>query len=127
MPDEAGRLLGRAARLIGMQCYDETAALLGLPGGDAVSFARYLATLLRAQGEDVEVEAAGDEARVRLRGWRLTAGIPGLAPEAFDAWLELWRGALSVHNRRLALDRGGNAAGGVVELRIGGGRGEARR
>ncbi len=125
--DEAGRLLGRAARLIGMQCYDETAALLGLPGGDAVSFARYLATLLRAQGEDVEVEAAGDEARVRLRGWRLTAGIPGLAPEAFDAWLELWRGALSVHNRRLALDRGGNAAGGVVELRIGGGRGEARR
>src|SRR5262245_45051002 len=61
-PDETRALLGRAARLIGMQCYDETAARLGVAPGGAAGFARYLAALARAQGETVQVEAAGGEA-----------------------------------------------------------------
>ena len=116
-PEDTRRLLGHAARLIGMQLYDETAALLGVPGADAAAYAGYLTELLRAQGEDVETEGRGDEARVRLRCWRLMGGMEALAPEAFASWLELWRGALSVHNRRLALDLT-PSADGVFEIRI---------
>lgn len=116
-PEDTRRLLGHAARLIGMQLYDETAALLGLQGTDTAAYADYLNALLRAQGENVEVEGRGAEARVVLRGWRLMGGMEALAPEAFTSWLELWRGALSVHNRRLALDLAASADG-VFEIRI---------
>jgi hypothetical protein len=126
-PDETRRLLGHAARLIGMQLRDETAALLDVRGRDAVSFGGYLAALARAQGEDVEVDSGGGEARVRQRGWRLMAGVEGLDPAAFEAWTELWRGALAVHDRRLALAVTPPAADGVIEFRIGPDRAGSRR
>jgi hypothetical protein len=97
------RLLGHAARLIGMQYYDETARLLGVEGAGAATFARYLSALARAQGEEVEVEVAAGRALVRQKGWRLARGLPPLDPAAFDAWCELWRGALAAHDRRLGL------------------------
>ena len=86
-----------------MQLYDETAARLGVAPGGAAGFARSLAALARAQGETVEVDGARGEAVVRQQGWRLTAGLGPLDPAAFDAWNELWEGALAVHDRRLAL------------------------
>lgn len=98
------RLLGHAARLIGTQHYDETARLLGVEGAGAVMFARYLAALTRAQGEEVEVEVAAGRSLVRQKGWRLTRGLPPLDATAFDAWCELWRGALAAHDRRLRLE-----------------------
>lgn len=94
--NDTRRLLGHAARLIGMQYYDETARLLGVEGAGAATFARYLAALARAQGEEVS--------RVRQKGWRLARGLPPLDPAAFDAWCELWRGALAAHDRRLRLE-----------------------
>jgi hypothetical protein len=30
-------------------------------------------------------------------------GLPGLSPAVFDAWNELWVGALSIHDRRARL------------------------
>jgi len=126
-PEDTRRLIGHAARLIGMQLHDETAALLDVRGRDAASFAAYLAALARAQGEDVEIDAGGGEARLRQRGWRLMAGVDGLDPAAFDAWTELWRGALAVHDRRLTLHVTPPAADGVFELRIGPGRAGSRR
>ena len=77
-------LLGRAARLTGMQLYDETAALAG-----TASFGDYLAALFAAQGETVE----RDGANVRLRGWKLMQGLLPLPQAAFEAWNELWVGA----------------------------------
>ena len=100
-PDGTRELLGRTARLIGMQLYDETAARLGGVSGGAVGFARYLGALARAQGETVEVDEG--DAVVRQQGWRLTTGLGPLDPAAFDAWNELWEGALAVHDRRLRL------------------------
>lgn len=96
---ETRALLGRTARLIGMQLYDDTAALLQVGPGDAKAFARYLAAIAAAQGEDVVIE---NGATVRQAGWRLMDGI-AVGSEAFDAWNELWLGALSVHNRNLSL------------------------
>ncbi|MBI1238586.1 MAG: hypothetical protein GC199_04515 [Alphaproteobacteria bacterium] len=101
-PEETRAHLGHAARLIGMQFYEETAALLGTPAGTPAGFAAYLAALAAAQGETVTVEAAKNAATVRQAGWRLMQGIE-TPPAAFAAWNELWVGALSVHNRHLRL------------------------
>jgi hypothetical protein len=101
--------VGRAARLVGMQYFDECARLLG---GAADGFAGFLAALQAAQGEDVML----DGARVAQRGWKLMRGVElgddDRALAAFDAWNELWRGALAAHDRFLALEttraRGGD-------------------
>lgn len=101
-PDETLAHLGRAARLIGMQLYDETAGLLGVEPGSPQAFADYLGQLAAAQGEDVEVDKSGGAIVVRQTGWRL---MDGLEPTAagFVAWNRLFEGALAVHNRRLDL------------------------
>lgn len=98
--EEAQALVGRTARLIGLQYYDATAARLGIADTDPASFARLLATLAQAQGETV-THRAGSSA-VELSGWRLMSGVAG-AEEMFGAWNALWEGALAVHNRALKL------------------------
>lgn len=113
-PDDTRALLGHAARLIGMQYHDETARLLEIDGRGPEPFARYLAALAEAQGEVVEVTAGRGRASVRLRGWRLVRGVEPLDPAAFEAWSELWRGALSAHDRRLRLDAAREAGGDVL-------------
>jgi hypothetical protein len=95
------RVVGHAARLIGMQCFDETARLLKIAGSGPATFAGYLAAMAGAQGEEVEVTAAPGWARVRQKGWRLAAGP--LDPAAFEAWAELWHGALAAFDRRLRM------------------------
>jgi len=99
---EAIALVGRTARLIGLQYYDETAAALGIAGNDAGSFARLLAGLAMAQGETVEALDNGDAAIVVQTGHRLLYGVTG-ADALFGAWNALWEGMLAVHNRELKL------------------------
>jgi hypothetical protein len=113
-PDDTRALLGHAARLIGMQYHDETARLLEIADRGPEPFARYLAALAEAQGEAVEVTAGRGRASVRLRGWRLVRGLEPLDPAAFEAWSELWRGALAAHDRRLRLDATREAGGDVL-------------
>jgi hypothetical protein len=111
-PEETRLHLGHAARLIGMQFYEETAALLSVTPGAPAGFAAYLGAMAAAQGERVEIGEAKGWPIVRQTGWRLMDGLePGAA--GFEAWNALWEGALSVHNRRLRLvserDAGGLA------------------
>jgi hypothetical protein len=96
--DEAAHLVGRTARLIGLQYYDECANLLGIGGHGAADFARMLAALAAAQGEMVEV----DGGTVIQTGWRLMHGVDN-ARVMFEAWNALWSGMLAVHDRRLTL------------------------
>lgn len=100
--DEAGKLVGRAARLIGLQCYDEVANLLSINGSDAQSFAHLMASMAAAQGEEIEVLRDGNATALVQRGWRLMYSITQ-ADVMFLAWNALWEGALAVHNRDLAL------------------------
>jgi hypothetical protein len=95
---EACALLGRTARLIGLQFYDDLAGLLAVEAGPPETFAAALAAVAAAQGERVEL----DGVRVIQHGWRL---LDGLSPTVgmFTAWNALWTGALAVHNRRLTL------------------------
>jgi hypothetical protein len=96
--------IGRTARLIGLQYFDQTAAELGLAhGGGAAAFVDYLGRMLAAQGEQVSV----DGATLRQHGWRLMRGVVFASEEAREsalrAWSELWTGALAVYDRRLEL------------------------
>jgi hypothetical protein len=103
-PAEARHLGGITGRLIGMQYYAETAALLDVEPGGAAGFARYMARMAEAQGDRVTWRDEGGDAVVTQETWRLTDGVVPVPDAVFDVWNELWVGALSVHDRRLALD-----------------------
>src|SRR5690606_9763375 len=84
--EEARQLGWETGRLIGMQCYDTTAAFTGTEGKSAEGFARYLAILLDAGGDAAEV--SGNE--VTTRSWRMMQGKEGVTPACFDAWNALF-------------------------------------
>jgi hypothetical protein len=101
--EEARRLGGVTGRLIGMQYYARTAELLGVEDRTVSGFADYLATLGTAQGDDATWTRDGEAAVVRQSSWRLMGDGREVSPAAFDAWNELWAGALSIHDRRARL------------------------
>ena len=99
--DAALAEIGRTARLIGLQFYDEIAAAMG--GADVArdtnsraTFAMLLARLLAAQGEQVDVMARADGATIiSVQGWRLLQGVALDASHrapAFHAWSQLMIG-----------------------------------
>jgi hypothetical protein len=101
--EEARRLGGITGRLIGMQYYAQTAATVGVKDSSLEAFAGYLTQLGVAQGDDTAWTRDGDAVVVHQRSWRLMDGAGPVAPAIFDAWNELWVGALSVHDRRARL------------------------
>jgi hypothetical protein len=112
--------IGRTARLIGMQLYDETAAALGIEAGacGAAGFARYLSALLTAQGEDIVCEIDGPDSVVRQRGWRLMKDVPFAGTDdvlaALRAWNELWVGAALAYDRFMTVATSGGPGGTVT-------------
>ena len=111
-----------------MNFYDEIAALLGIKGHDSAAFADFLGALATAQGDQIQVSTEGsteigagaEGVEIQQTGWRLMRGLPDLSPEIFTAWLALWEGALSVHNRHLRLTATWNPGenGGNILFRI---------
>lgn len=97
---EGSALVARTAKLIGLQFYEDTAALLGIAPGGAENFARYLEILAAALGENVTRSGA----ELSQTGWRLMKDVT-LADDdaAFAAWNGLWEGALAAHDRHLKL------------------------
>lgn len=93
-PTEGAHLAGLAARLIGMQHHDRV--LAAPDGGDgAPPLLDALATLLAAEGDEVEVierAADGETGRLRLGALRLMRGVAHPPREVIDVWGELWRG-----------------------------------
>jgi hypothetical protein len=69
-----------------------------------LKFAQYLTRLAEAQGDRAASRSDGEDVIVEQSTWRLMDAITPLPDAAFDAWNELWVGALSVHHRRLVLD-----------------------
>jgi hypothetical protein len=117
--DAARAEIGHAARLIGLQFYDETAAALGIdPGSGGLGFARYLGRLLEAQGEEVVCDPAGTGARLQQRAWRLMQGVrfdrDGDRSAALAAWNELWVGAALAHDRFMPFDMSADPAGTIT-------------
>jgi len=89
--EESSALVTRTARLIGLQFFDETFAMIG-----AQSFAAYLDAMQGAQGETLNRN--GDA--LTQDGWRLMEDVALADPSsAFKAWNALWEGALAAHDR----------------------------
>jgi hypothetical protein len=103
-PEEGGHIAGAAARLVGMQTFDEVAALLGGVGPGAKGFATAFARLASGQGDDAVLQVEGTGATVRQTSWRLMAEREALSPAVFDAWNELWIGAALAHDRFMRVD-----------------------
>jgi hypothetical protein len=103
-PTEGRSIATIAARQVGMQMLDDTAALLGGIAPGAAGLAAYLVRLARAQGDDAVVSGAGDAWTIQQTTWRLMDERKDLAPAVFDAWNELWVGAALAHDRWLQLD-----------------------
>jgi hypothetical protein len=127
-PGDAQAELGRVARLVGLQFHEETARGLDLPTdverGDMQSardFARWLAAIQAASGEEIETSERDGVVVVRMHGWRavreLALPLPLLA---FDAWNELWLGAAAAHDRFLNVQtiRGFGRRGWEIAWRI---------
>lgn len=94
---ETRELAGLAARLIGMQYWRETAALIGAPDGGADSAARYLATVLEGMGDTCRIAPGADPrtATVTQTGLRILRGLQGAERALlWDCWQLLWSGAL---------------------------------
>ena len=108
--DEARRLGGITGRLIGMQLLrPDRGAPRREADGLAQAFADYLTQIGVAQGDDTTWTRDGDGVVVRQPSWRLIGGAPDVSPAVFDAWNELWVGALSIHDRRAQAARGAAA------------------
>jgi hypothetical protein len=101
-PEQGGHLAGAAARLIGMQTFDEVASLLGGVAPGAAGFAAAFARLAAGQGDDAELHEG--TLIVRQTSWRLMAERPNPSPAVFDAWNELWVGAALAHDRFMRLE-----------------------
>lgn len=103
-PAEATHLGRATAHLVGAQLYRETAQALGVRGDTPEAFATWLQRLAAGEGDAATiVETSSEHALVRRTAWRLTRGLGPVAPSVFEGWNGLFEGALSVHNRFLAL------------------------
>lgn len=104
-PEEGAHRLYMAGNMIGMQNYQETANKMG--GGysyDAAGFARFIADLGTAHGDECTVEPKiNGTIEVVQRGWAFMEDINGYHPILAKAWNSLIEGALMAHNRRLTL------------------------
>lgn len=91
-PLDAGSLLYRTGRRIGMQYGSQVAGSLG-PDASTV-----LTRLLAGHGDEVELR----DGQVVQRTWRLMRGLEAeCVPEWFDGWRGLWEGVIAVTDPNL--------------------------
>ena len=114
--------LARVARLVGLQFHEECALdmaghVASTPHDSARTFAAWLGAMLKAQGEEVAVEQAGDTTRLTIARWRLAEGLDLTdLSSAFAAWNQLWVGACAAHDRFVHLDTTHTLAGGALAV-----------
>ena len=102
--DDGQAIAARAAKLIGLQLYDETAELLGGIAAGADGFAGYLAAMLEGGGDSAEIVGnGGSNIEIIQTGWRLMAGSGAATSGDFHAWSNLWQGACACHDPNLVL------------------------
>lgn len=92
-PQEARSLGGLAARLIGLQYFSETAALVDAKDGDVADAISYLAQMFLGMGDTVE--ALSDASAFEHSGLRVVRGLQADERDlVLHCWVELWRGTL---------------------------------
>jgi hypothetical protein len=119
-PEDAGHLLHRTGKLIGMQFFPETASAfsaMAQPVGPA-ALSAFLCDVLAAQDDPAEVTEQGGAFAVTQRGWRLMGDVADYHPacgEVLVGLLEgLAAGAGRTSNLTTAVPPDGRAAGAFV-------------
>ncbi|MCB1645479.1 MAG: hypothetical protein KDI36_08500, partial [Pseudomonadales bacterium] len=94
---ELGRL---AARLIGLQYFQETAGLIGVADGGFQQAAEYLASMMEGMGDEVSLSVTSTSATVVQSGLRIVRGLPAEEQTLIlDVWQALWAGALDASSQ----------------------------
>jgi len=96
----------KAAHLIGLQYYPETAQVLGVPDRGLDSGGDYLCRLFAALGDDVDLQKHSHPQRLEIAhsNLRVTKGLPADEAEIIlPCWQALWRGAMQSRRELLAL------------------------
>lgn len=118
-PNEAIELARRAATLIGLQYFQETAGMIGAADEDLSALGDYLATMFRGMGDEVTVEESASELRINHRGLRVIRGLPDDEAEVvFDCWAQLWIGAARSQRamKKVTVERNGDQAQWTVRV-----------
>jgi hypothetical protein len=98
---------GLAARLVGMQCWRETADMVGTGDGGVEQAGEYLHRMMSGMGDTVgeSVKQANGELTLRQRGLRIVRGVQGDERTLLlDCWMQLWVGAVRAHRQLLDAD-----------------------
>jgi len=94
--DETLQLGSVAARLIGLQYFQDTLGLLGLQDGDLTAAAKYLSGMFDGMGDAVETHPQADSLEIVQKNLRIVRGLQGEERSLVLAcWIELWRGTLA--------------------------------
>jgi hypothetical protein len=109
-PDDAGDLLHRTGKLIGMQYFDEVANALSLGRGTARDFATVLHAVLAAQDDVADLSESEGRFELRQQGWKLMADVADHHPACTRALEGLVEGLAAGCGRYIP-----------VRLRLGGG------
>lgn len=104
--DETCReLASKAARLIGLQYFQETAEMIGAVDGDLADGANYLARMFAGMGDEIAITSSADNSQITQSGLRVIRGMNNdEATLVFDCWVELWRGTMSSHRQLKSLE-----------------------
>jgi hypothetical protein len=120
-PEDAGHLLHRTARLIGMQFFPEAAASLG--GGTAqpfatADFAAFLERTLAAQDDPATASGQGVSFAVTQQGWRLMSDVADYHPACAQVLIGLVEGLAAASGRNVTVSGvvppDGSASGAFV-------------
>lgn len=116
-PEDAGHLLHRTGKLIGMQFYPETAAAFaGTVSGPAPDFAAFLHAILTAQDDEAALAPDSEGAVLTQGGWKLMADVADYHPVCAQALTGLVEGMAAAASRTVRIDAAppDSAAGAFV-------------
>lgn len=111
---------GVTGALIGRQYYQETAELLGLPlhQNGAIGFAEYLKGMLGAMGDEITISGDQERAEIELSENRILKHVNGADTGINEAWLAIWKGTMSSHDRFLTMETRGDGANTPLTLTV---------
>lgn len=119
-PEDAGHLLHRTAKLIGMQFFPEAAAALSIDAQpyDVAGFAALLSALLAAQDDPSETVKQGGDITIIQRGWRLMGDVADYHPACAEMLVGLVEGLAAASGRSISITAArpadGTASGAFV-------------
>jgi hypothetical protein len=110
-PEDAGYLLHRTGKLIGMQYFDEIARGFGMDRGGAQKFDEFLFALFEAQDDVAENGGSHDVFEINQQTWKLMADVTDYHPACSKVLVGLIEGLAAGCGRGIAVDMKPGAGG----------------